>query len=90
MTKRSRLQIYFEVLQVIERGTIKPTKIMYKTNLSWNTLCRVFEVLIDSAFIIREEKKKNVKRYYVTGKGKRALMYYRRSIEELAATPFMT
>lgn len=90
MFKRSRLQIYFEVLQVIDGGTIKPTQIMYKTNLSWNTLRKVFEVLIDSAFIVMEEKKKNSRRYYITEKGKRALTHYRRSIEELASISSMT
>jgi len=89
MIKRSRLQIYFDVLEAISRGIAKPTKIMYETNLSWNTLCTVFNVLIDSDFM-QEEKKKNTKRYHITHKGKKALSYYRRSVEGLGTLPVMT
>jgi len=86
MPKRSKLQIYFEVLEVVEEGTSKPTQIMYGTNLSWNTLNDVFDVLINSKFLIKE-KTKTSKRFYITTKGKKALSYYRKSIEELVTTP---
>ena len=82
MVRRSRLEIYFDVLAVIERGTNKPTRIMYKTNLSWTSLHEVFETLINGGFV-REEKKKNSKRYYITDKGKRALSYHLKSLEGL-------
>jgi predicted transcriptional regulator len=82
MSKRSRLQIYFDVLDVIAKGTSKPTQIMYGTNLSWNTLNKVFDVLITSQFL-RKENTKTSRRFYITDKGKQALSYYRRSIEEL-------
>ena len=83
MSKRSRLQIYFDVLEVVEGGTSKPTQIMYRTNLSWNTLNKVLTVLINSKFL-RKEKTKNSKRFFITDKGKKALAYYRKSIQELA------
>ncbi len=86
MPKRSKLQIYFEVLEVVEEGPSKPTQIMYGTNLSWNTLNDVFDVLINSKFLIKE-KTKTSKRFYITTKGKKALAYYRKSIEELVTTP---
>jgi len=88
MPKRSKLQIYFEVLEVVEEGLSKPTQIMYGTNLSWNTLNDVFDVLINSRFLIKE-KTKTSKRFYITTKGKKALSYYRKSIEELVTTPQM-
>jgi len=86
MPKRSKLQIYFDVLEVVEDGVSKPTQIMYGTNLSWNTLNEVFDVLINSTFL-RKEKTKTSKRFYITTKGKKALAYYRKSIEELVTTP---
>ncbi len=86
MPKRSKLQIYFDVLEVVEDGVSKPTQIMYGTNLSWNTLNEVNEVLINSKFL-RKEKTKTSKRFYITTKGKKALSYYMRSIEELVTTP---
>jgi predicted transcriptional regulator len=82
MVRRSRLEIYFDVLKAIENGTDKPTRIMYETNLSWTSVCSVFDALINSDFI-RTEKKKTSKRYYITAKGKNALSYHMRSIEGL-------
>ncbi|KON29399.1 hypothetical protein AC480_03275 [miscellaneous Crenarchaeota group archaeon SMTZ1-55] len=80
MVRRSRLEIYFDVLKVIHKGTRKPTRIMYETNLSWTALCSVFETLLSSDFI-REEKRKSSKRYHITEKGKNALDYHVKSVE---------
>ena len=88
MVRRSRLEIYFDVLEVIERGLSKPTQIMYRTNLSWNTLNEVFSTLIKSDFIIEEEKR-HFKRYYITDKGRRALSHHKTSIEGLGMMPLM-
>jgi predicted transcriptional regulator len=82
MIRRSRLEIYFDVLRVIDKGIDKPTKIMYKTNLSWITLQNIFETLIKGSFI-KEEIKKNAKRYIVTDKGRNALAYYAKSLDGL-------
>ena len=85
MGRRSRLELYFHVLDVINRGTYKPTQIMYKTNLSWASLHEIFETLKKSDFL-RSEKEKGRKRYYITEKGKNALEYYMKSINDLAET----
>ncbi len=82
MARRSKLEIYFEILDAIDRGVDKPTRIMYKTNLSWIMLHQIFEVLMTGGFVT-EENSKNSKRYYITEKGKRALSYHRRSLEGL-------
>ena len=82
MVRRSRLEIYFDVLEVIDKGTNKPTRIMYKTNLCWASLLNVFDTLINSDFI-RAEKMKSSKRYYITEKGRNALSYHLRSLEGL-------
>ena len=82
MVRRSRLEIYFDILDVISRGTTKPTRIMYKTNLSWITLQEMFEILIEGSFIT-EEKEKNSLRYYITEKGKNALSYHLKSLDGL-------
>ena len=82
MVRRSRLDIYFDVLKTIDNGTDKPTRIMYETNLSWTSLISVFTALINSEFI-RVEKMKTSKRYYITEKGKNALSYHLKSLEGL-------
>jgi predicted transcriptional regulator len=82
MVRRSKLEIFFDVLAVIDQGVYKPTRIMYKTNLSWTSLHDVFDTLIEGGFI-REEKYNKKKRYSITGKGRRALGYHRQSIDGL-------
>ena len=82
MVRRSRLEIYFDVLKAIDKGTDKPTRIMYETNLSWTSLLSVFDALINSDFI-RKEKKNSSKRYYITDKGRNALSYHLKSLEGL-------
>ena len=82
MTRRSRLEIYFDILDVIDKGITKPTLIMYKTNLSWATLQDIFKTLVERGFIAEEMKKKS-KRYQVTEKGRNALSYHLKSLNEL-------
>jgi predicted transcriptional regulator len=85
MGRRSRLELYFDVLKAIDNGTDKPTRIMYETNLSWTSLCSVFDALIDSDFI-RTEKKKIKTRYFITEKGRNALSYHLKALEGIFIT----
>ncbi|MFH0748678.1 MAG: DUF4364 family protein, partial [Candidatus Bathyarchaeota archaeon] len=64
------------------KGTTKPTQIMYRTNLSWVTLKELFGTLIRGGFIT-ETHEKNAQRYYITEKGKNALVYHLKSLEGL-------
>lgn len=80
IVRRSRLEMYFDVLKAIDEGTHKPTRIMYRTNMSWSSLCGVFDTLVNGDFI-REVKKSRSKRYYITEKGKNALSYHLKSLE---------
>jgi predicted transcriptional regulator len=72
--------MYFDVLTAIDDGTHKPTRIMYRTNLSWRSLCEVLETLIHGGFV-REEAWQRSKRYYLTAKGRNALAYHVKSLE---------
>lgn len=49
--KRSRLELYLEVLRVIGKGVGKPTNIMYKCNLSWTNCREILEFLTEQGFI---------------------------------------
>lgn len=82
MDRRSSLEMCFDVLEVIDKGTHKPSKIMFATNLSYASRCRTLETLVNSDFI-REEKRKKSKRYYITKKGKNALLNRKKSLEGL-------
>jgi predicted transcriptional regulator len=82
MVRRSRLEIYFDVLRAIDNGTDKPTRIMYETNLSWTNINDVLDALFQVDFI-RVEIMKTSKRYYITKKGRNALSYHLKSVEGL-------
>lgn len=73
--KRSRLEICVDILQTVSRGCHKPTRIMYKSNLSWIPLCEVLDFLTSQGAL--EVKKIGKKReYYITSKGREILEYY--------------
>jgi predicted transcriptional regulator len=78
--KRSKLEIYLEVLKVINKGTGKPTRIMYKTNLSWKPLTKVLDSLQDQGFITEHEDGSHTI-YKVTEKGKNVLKYFTEAME---------
>jgi len=80
MGRRSRLEIYYDVLLVICKGVQKPTRIMYKSNLSWGPLQEILESLLAQGFI-QERVSNKSKRYEITPKGINVLEYYGRAKE---------
>lgn len=68
--KRERLQIIFDILKVIhdKNGKIKPTHILYKSNLSYQMMDEYLKDLIEKGFIL-ESKDKDQKTYSLTQKG---------------------
>ena len=85
LARRSKLEIYFSVLEVIHRNTHKPTRIMYRANLSWVTLKDILDRLLAEGFV-RVERKKSAKRYFLTDRGRDALSYHLKSIDGLINT----
>jgi predicted transcriptional regulator len=83
MVRRSRLEIYFDVLEAVERGVHKPTRIMYSTNVSKKTLQEVISVLTSRDFM--SEEVKNSKTYRITEKGRNVLFCRRKSLGGLTA-----
>jgi len=79
--RRSKLEIYIDVLQTIKDGTSKPTRIMYGANLSWQLLQGVLESLVDQDLIEEldqsgsRDKRTNVI-YRVTSKGDGVIKYF--------------
>jgi len=51
MSRRSRFEMYVDILTEIKRGTGLPTHIMYGSNLSWNPLKNTLEKLVAKGFI---------------------------------------
>ena len=68
--KRNRLQIIYDILKAIQEknGRIRPTHILYKSNLSHQMMDEYINELISKGFIA-EAKTKNSKTYYLLQKG---------------------
>lgn len=69
--KRERLEIIRDVLLVIrEKGDkVRPTHILYKSNLSSDMLKQYLGELIENGFIVEERDKKDNKLYSLLPKG---------------------
>lgn len=76
--KRDRLQIIHDILKVIKEknGRIKPTHVLYKSNLSHQMMDEYMKELLEKGFIV-EENGKEGKTYSVTLKGQQYLNQYR-------------
>ena len=69
--KRDRLVIIHDILYAIKEkgGNVKPTHILYKSNLSHQMLTEYLAELISKKFIEEKEDKKGKKTYELTQKG---------------------
>lgn len=83
--RRSKLEIYLEVLQIIKSGVSKPTCIMFQANISWQPLKRVLNSMvsqdlineIDTTSIERKRDKRTSKIYEITMKGEQVHRYFK-------------
>lgn len=80
--KRDRLQIIYDILSVIKEknGKIKPTNVLYKSNLSNQMFNEYVNDLISKGFII-ESKTAGGKTYSLTGKGFDYLQKYQAIVD---------
>ena len=79
--RRSKLEIFIEVLQIIKDGTTKPTRIMYGANLSWKLLQDILVSMIEQDLIEEIDQsssrdKRTSKTYVVTPKGDSVIRYF--------------
>jgi predicted transcriptional regulator len=75
--KRTRLEIIKDILEVIKQksGRIKPTHILYKSNLSHGMMETYLKELQEKEFIT-EQKTKTGRTYLITQKGQEYLSQY--------------
>lgn len=68
--KRTRLEVIKDILEVIKskNGKIKPTHILYKSNLSYQMMEDYLKELMEKE-LIREQKTKQGRTYMLTDKG---------------------
>lgn len=88
MPRRSKLEIYLDVLAAVKGGTSKPTRIMYEANLSWKPLQKILSsMLIQDLIVLMDTTKNRDKRtntmYGLTQKGENVMNYFNRAREFL-------
>jgi len=76
--KRDRLQVIHDILRVVSEkgGKIKPTHILYKSNLSHQMMEEYLKELIEKGFIT-EKKEGRSRTYSITEKGVEYLNKYK-------------
>jgi predicted transcriptional regulator len=83
--RRSKLEIYVDIMEEIRNGTILPTRIMYAANLSWKPLQQILKSLVTQELIeectAEEGDKRTKKAYHLTEKGLNVLHYFRKAKE---------
>jgi predicted transcriptional regulator len=80
--RRSKFEIYMDILAAIKGGTVTPTRIMYRVNLSWKPLKQIFETLTAQGLIVERsmaDDKRTRKVYALTEKGENMLNYFGRA-----------
>jgi len=83
-SRRSKLEIYIEVLKEIKSGTTKPTRIMYGSNLLWKILLGVLGSMAEQDLIeeIDESRSRDTRTnrvYRITSKGEGVIRYFDRA-----------
>jgi len=94
--RRSKLEVYLDVLWTIKNGTQKPTRIMYESNLSWKPLQKTLSSLMSQELIQGFEPtnlrdKRTTTCYELTQKGENVIHYFKRAEDllELETLPKM-
>ena len=81
--RRSKFEIYIDILTQIKSGINIPTRIMYSSNLSWKPLKQILLTLIKQGLIqdfqIDEGDKRTKISYQITEKGDNVLRYFNRA-----------
>jgi predicted transcriptional regulator len=84
-SRRSKLEIYLEVLNIIKNGIYKPTRIMYQANISWQPLMKILGSMISQGLVDeidlkkqnRKRDKRTSKMYRITLKGEQVIRYFK-------------
>jgi predicted transcriptional regulator len=76
--RRSSFQIAIDVLTVIGEGEERPTRIMYSSNLSWNSLKSTLNLLVNKGYVEEDYVSERNKKYSITTKGREVLGYFDR------------
>ena len=83
MNRRSRFEIYMDIMIALMDGPKNPTRLMYTTNLSWAPLQECLKALIGQGAVKESEQGSNRKSYSLTEKGINLINIYKEFATEL-------
>jgi predicted transcriptional regulator len=93
-SRRSKFEIYVDIISQIKSGVVIPTKIMYNANLSWKPLKEILHTLCNQGLIeelLTDDSDKRTKKCYkVTEKGENVLRYFNKARYLLEVAPNST
>lgn len=79
--RRSSIEVKLDVLKAVSLGLGSPTRIMYASNTSWNTLKSILEEFLRKGLI--EESGGGRRKYKITERGRDILRKYEEAIKAL-------
>jgi len=89
MARKSRIEIVADILKTVDSGESKPTRIMYKCNLSWPRLMKYLELLVEWE-LIEDDEVESKTIYRITNKGHDIALYFKNIDEDyLRKSPFV-
>ncbi len=72
--RRSRIELYVDVLRAIDNGRRSPSRMVYAANLSYDRVIRCLNFLEEQSLIQRIEGKD--KRFTMTERGREVIKYF--------------
>ncbi len=85
VNRRSRFEIYMDIMNALADGPKNPTRLMYTTNLSWAPLQECLKALIAQGAVAESEQGSKRKAYALTHKGISIISRYREFVTELTS-----
>jgi predicted transcriptional regulator len=91
--RRSKFEIYIDIMSLIKNGIVIPTRIMYNANLSWKPLKEILKTLCLQG-VIQEisgdgDDKRTKRNYVLTEKGENILRYFNKAKCLMGETPLI-
>jgi predicted transcriptional regulator len=73
--RRSRIELYVDVLRAICNGRRSPSRVVYAANLSYDRVIKCIDFLLDQGLVKRVDEEDR-KRYVVTERGQEVVRYF--------------
>ena len=84
MNRRSRFEIYMDIMSALTDGPKNPTRLMYTTNLSWAPLQECLKALINQGLVQESGENSNRKNYALTQRGNDIIGRYRDFMKDIS------